>query len=174
MKAIKLVSALSLATILAACSTASDVASNVTEGVSNVASATTNAVKEGATAVSNGVSNTVTTVKNKLTASSKTVVYQCQNNKAVVATYNFEGEKATGLTLTVNDVAVKDLMRDDNNKDFTSFASKTHVWNVDNNFALKTFNKTEAGMLFKKGKNSDEILAKNCEVNQTATAKLNK
>ncbi|SUT87121.1 Uncharacterised protein [Actinobacillus ureae] len=174
MKSIKFISALSLATLLAACSTASDVASTVSEGVSNAASATTNAVKEGATAVSNGVSNTVNTVKNKLTASSKTVVYQCQNSKTVVATYDFEGEKATGLTLTVNDVAVKELMRDEKNKDFASFASKTHVWNLDETFSLSTFNKTEAGMLFKKGKNADEILAKNCEVNQTATAKLNK
>ncbi|WGE90396.1 hypothetical protein [Actinobacillus genomosp. 1] len=170
MKGIKFISALSFAALLAACSTANDVASNV----SNAASATTNAVKEGATAVSNGVSNTVNTVKNKLTASSKTVVYQCQNNKTVVATYDFEGEKATGLTLTVNDVAVKELMRDEKNKDFASFASKTHVWNLDETFSLSTFNKTEAGMLFKKGKNADEILAKNCEVNQTATAKLNK
>ncbi|VEI44439.1 Uncharacterised protein [Actinobacillus equuli] len=41
------------------------------------------------------------------------MVYQCQNSKTVVATYDFEGEKATGLTLTVNDVAVKELMRDE-------------------------------------------------------------
>ncbi|UKH14676.1 hypothetical protein [Actinobacillus pleuropneumoniae] len=75
---------------------------------------------------------------------------------------------------TANDVAVKELMRDEKNKDFASFASKTHVWNLDETFSLSTFNKTEAGMLFKKGKNADEILAKNCEVNQTATAKLNK
>lgn len=46
MKGIKFVSALSFAALLAACSTANDVASNVTEGVSNVASATTNGVKK--------------------------------------------------------------------------------------------------------------------------------
>ncbi|WP_150539374.1 hypothetical protein [Actinobacillus vicugnae] len=174
MKLTKFASALSLATLLAACATASDVASTVTEGASNAASATTNAVKEGANAVSTSVSNTVNTVKNKLTTSSKTVVYQCQSNKTVVASYEFEGEKAISSTLSVNDVAVKGLMRNEKNKDFASFESKTHVWNLDDTFTLSTFNKTEAGMLFKKGKNADEILAKNCEINQTATAKLNK
>ncbi|OOF56907.1 hypothetical protein [Rodentibacter myodis] len=174
MKAIKLVSALSLAAMLAACSTASEVASTVGNGVSNAATATVDAVKDGANAVSNGVSNTVSSVKNSLTGSTRMVVYQCQNNKTVIAAYDFSGEKATGLTLTVNDVAVKSLMRDDSNKDFASFASKTYVWNVDNSFTLSTFDKTESGMLFKKGKTSDEILAKSCVVNQAETARLNK
>lgn len=92
------------------------------------------------------------------------MVYQCQNNKTVVATYDFEGEKATGLTLTVNDVAVKELMRDEKNKDFASFASKTHVWNLDETFSLSTFNKTEAGMLFKKVKMRMKSLQKTAKL----------
>lgn len=163
MKLVKLASALSLVTVLAACSTANDVASSVTD-----------TVKNGVNTVSNGVSNTVNGVKNVLNRSSKSVVYQCQNNKTVVANYEFEGEKATAVTLSVNNVAVKSLKRDENNQDFASFASDSHTWNVDNHFNLATFDKTEAGMLFNKGKQADEILAKNCEVNKTATAKLNK
>src|SRR3712207_5874699 len=97
MKTMKVISALSLATILAACSTANEVASSVTDGVSNVATATTNAVKDGAQAVSNGVSNTVSNMKNAVIGTSKTVAYQCDNKKVVVANYKFDGEKATSV-----------------------------------------------------------------------------
>ncbi|PJG83741.1 hypothetical protein [Caviibacterium pharyngocola] len=158
MKLIKITSALSLAAILAACSPAKDEAKPMASA-SETSSVTQTAQTETAQ------------VQPELNL--RAVVYQCQQGVVVSANYDFEGEKAVGLTLTVNDVAVKSLMRDDSNKDFASFVSPTHVWNVDETFTLSTFNKTEAGMLFKKGEQSDEILAKDCVVDQAATAKLN-
>lgn len=118
-------------------------------------------------------STATNSVLNQAELSSKAVVYQCQNKVVVSANYDFAGEKAIGLTLTVNDVAVKSLMRDETNKDFASFVSPTHMWNMDETFTLSTFNKTEPGILFRKGANSDEILAKACVVDQVTTAKLN-
>lgn len=148
MKLIKFIPAVMATVVLAACSTA--------------------------TKVENTMEKAGEEMKAAMTETSRTVVYTCQRNKQVVASYAFTGEKATGVTLTVNNVAVKGLMRDDNNKDLASFTSKSHIWNVENSFNLANFDKTSGVMLFQKGKKSDKILAKDCAVNVAETAKLNK
>lgn len=101
----------------------------------------------------------------------KTIVYQCQNKKEIVASYEFAGEKATGVTLTLNNKVVKDLVRNDN-PDFAAFESKTHLFNVEKGLTAGTADKTDAAMLFKHTKKSDQILAKDCRVNAEKTAKL--
>lgn len=169
MKLVKFIPALAATMVLAACSTASDAVSSVGSAVSNTVDATTTAVKDGATAVKDGVESAKNAVMGK---STKAVAYTCQNNTVVVANYSFDGEKATGVSLIVNKKAVKGLARDDKNTDFTSFASASHVWNVDAGLTAATFDKSTDGMLFKKGKDSDQILAKSCQVNVEATKKL--
>ena len=114
---------------------------------------------------------TMTETQPMVKNSVKTIVYQCQNKKEIVASYEFEGEKATGVTLTVNNKAVKDLMRNDN-QDFAAFESKTHLFNVDKGLTASTADKTDAVMLFKHTKKSDQILAKDCRVNAEKTVQL--
>ena len=112
-------------------------------------------------------------VKAEPVKSERVVVYNCQNKTKVVAAYDFTDNQATGLTLTVNNKVIKDLERDAEAKDFVTFKSQTHVWNLDEGFDLANYDKKTAVTLYKKGKKADKILAKNCEINQKETAKLN-
>ena len=103
----------------------------------------------------------------------KTVVYSC-NKKIVTAVYQFEGQEPTGAMVMVgNKVIAKDFARDASQKDFTAFTSGNYVWNVDSGLTLDKFDSVVPVNLLQKGKKSDKIIVKNCDVNAKATAKAN-
>ena len=103
----------------------------------------------------------------------KTVVYSC-NKKTVTAVYQFEGQEPTGAMVMVgNKVIAKDFVRDTTQKDFTVFTSGNYVWNVDSDLTLNKFDSVLPVNLLEKGKKSDRIIVKNCDVNAKATAKAN-
>ncbi|MDH2925435.1 hypothetical protein EV693_11431 [Nicoletella semolina] len=114
----------------------------------------------------------------KLTNRSKSVVYSCQNHKTVTASYAFQDDQVKAVNLVVGKgkkaVTIPALTRDEANQDFTSFTSNEYVWNVENGFTFDNATSKVGGMLTKKGKDSDEILAKLCDINTSATKKLNK
>lgn len=103
----------------------------------------------------------------------KTVVYSC-NKKPVTAVYQFQGQEPTGAMVMVgNKVIAKDFVRDTTQKDFTVFTSGNYVWNVDSDLTLNKFDSVLPVNLLEKGKKSDRIIVKNCDVNAKATAKAN-
>ena len=103
----------------------------------------------------------------------KTVVYSC-NKKTVTAVYQFEGKEPTSAMVMVgNKVIAKDFARDASQKDFTAFTSGNYVWNVDSGLTLDKFDSVVPVNLLQKGKKSDKIIVKNCDVNAKATAKAN-
>ena len=107
------------------------------------------------------------------TITDKTVVYSC-NKKTVTAVYQFEGQEPTGSMVMVgNKVIAKDFARDASQKDFTAFTSGNYVWNVDSGLTLDKFDSVVPVNLLQKGKKSDKIIVKNCDVNAKATAKAN-
>ena len=107
------------------------------------------------------------------TITDKTVVYSC-NKKTVTAVYQFEGQEPTGAMVMVgNKVIAKDFARDTAQKDFTAFTSGNYVWNVDSGLTLDKFDSVVPVNLLQKGKKSDKIIVKNCDVNVKATAKAN-
>ena len=107
------------------------------------------------------------------TITDKTVVYSC-NKKTVTAVYQFEGQEPTGAMVMVgNKVIAKDFARDASQKDFTAFTSGNYVWNVDSGLTLDKFDSVVPVNLLQKGKKSDKIIVKNCDVNVKATAKAN-
>ena len=67
----------------------------------------------------------------------------------------------------------KDFVRDTTQKDFTVFTSGNYVWKVTNNLTLNKFDSVLPVKLLEKGKKSDRIIVKNCDVNAKATAKAN-
>ncbi|KMK51976.1 hypothetical protein RO21_03300 [[Actinobacillus] muris] len=174
MKLMKFAPALAAALVLSACSTASDVVSSTTNAVSKTADAVSSGVSQAATTVKDGVSDAVKTVTDKFDTTTKSVVYHCQNNTLVTATYGFEGEKAKSVNLTLGKKVIKGLMVDDKAPNPVTFESKTHRWNTDETFSLATFDKSSSVMLTKLGKQTDQILAKNCRIDEAETAKLNK
>lgn len=108
-----------------------------------------------------------------LSITDKTVVYSC-NKKTVTAVYQFEGQEPTGAMVMVgNKVIAKDFARDASQKDFTAFTSGNYVWNVDSGLTLDKFDSVVPVNLLQKGKKSDKIIVKNCDVNAKATAKAN-
>ena len=143
MKFVKVFSAMATVAILAACS-------NATANVESKAA---------------GAMPTIT---------DKTVVYSC-NKKTVTAVYQFEGQEPTGAMVMVgnNKVIAKDFARDASQKDFTAFTSGNYVWNVDSGLTLDKFDSVVPVNLLQKGKKSDKIIVKNCDVNSKATAKAN-
>ncbi|OOF64926.1 hypothetical protein [Rodentibacter sp. Ppn85] len=174
MKLMKFAPALAAALVLSACSTASDVVSSTTNAVSKTTDAVVDGVSQAATTVKDGVSGAVKTVTDKFDTTTKSVVYLCQNNTLVTATYGFEGEKAKSVNLTVGKKIIKGLAVNEKAPNPVTFESKTHRWNADEAFSLKTFDKSESVMLTQLGKKTDTILAKNCRIDEAATAKLNK
>ena len=123
-------------------------------------------------------SNATANVESKATGAmptitDKTVVYSC-NKKTVTAVYQFEGQEPTGAMVMVgNKVIAKDFARDAAQKDFTAFTSGNYVWNVDSGLTLDKFDSVVPVNLLQKGKKSDKIIVKNCDVNVKATAKAN-
>ena len=72
-----------------------------------------------------------------------------------------------------NKVIAKDFARDAAQKDFTSFTSGKYVWNVDSGLTLDKFDSVAPVNLLIKGKKTDKIVVKNCDVDAKATAKAN-
>lgn len=171
MKFIKLLPTLGAIAVLAACSTASDIASSTVNAVGNAGSAVVDgtkaaggAVVDGAKAAGNVVADGATATKDLLTGS-KTVSYTCdasgKTNQPVVAVYTFSNGEPSTATVTINKKVVgKDLKVDTAYKDGVKFISGTKVWSLDTGFNSKTAETTVPVMFT----SNNQILAKNCAV----------
>lgn len=171
MKLIKLLPTFAAATVLAACSTVSDVASSTANAVGNAGSvvvdgakAAGGAVADGASAVGTAVSNGATAAKDVVTGS-KTIAYTCsvngKTNQPVSAVYTFNNGEASMATVTINKKVVgKNLKVDATYKDGVKFISGTNVWSLDTGFNAKTAETTVPVMFTA----NNQILAKNCTV----------
>lgn len=110
----------------------------------------------------------------ELPTTTKAVAYRCQGKKTLTATYTFSGEEVKSAVLKLGKKELGEFTRDTTaSADFTTFVAGDYLWNADAGLTLSTFDKTEGSNLFKKGKNSDAIIAKDCRLNAKATAKLN-
>lgn len=184
MKLVKFVPAVAATLVLAACSAGSNVVSNTADAVGNAANAVTGAV----TATSNAVTGIATTVKETaageltktealLPTQNKSVVYDCQNNTTVTATYAFHNEDVKGANLKVGKTAIKGFVTNaelSQKLDAVTFVSGQYSFSVENGLTYSNAEKATAIMLTKHGKKADQILAKNCKINESATARLNK
>ncbi|WP_303820153.1 Holliday junction resolvase [Actinobacillus minor] len=171
MKLIKLLPTLGAIAVLAACSTASDIASSTVSAVGNAGSAVVDSAKaaggavvDGAKAAGNVVADGATATKDLLTGS-KTVSYTCdasgKTNQPVVAVYTFSNGEPSTATVTINKKVVgKDLKVDPAYKDGVKFVSGTKVWSLDTGFNSKTAETTVPVMFT----SNNQILAKNCAV----------
>lgn len=171
MKLIKLLPTLGAIAVLAACSTASDIASSTVSAVGSAGSAVVDgakaaggAVVDGAKAAGNVVADGATATKDLLTGS-KTVSYTCdvsgKTNQPVVAVYTFSNGEPSTATVTINKKVVgKDLKVDTAYKDGVKFVSGTKVWSLDTGFNSKTAETTVPVMFT----SNNQILAKNCAV----------
>lgn len=171
MKLIKLLPTLGAIAVLAACSTASDIASSTVNAVGNAGSAVVDgakaaggAVVDGAKSAGNVVADGATATKDLLTGS-KTVSYTCdasgKTNQPVVAVYTFSNGEPSTATVTINKKVVgKDLKVDTAYKDGVKFVSGTKVWSLDTGFNSKTAETTVPVMFT----SNNQILAKNCAV----------
>lgn len=107
------------------------------------------------------------------TITDKTVVYSC-NKQTVTAVYQFENQEPVAAMVSVGDgIIAKDFTRDKSQNDFTSFVSGDYVWNVDSGLTLDKFDSVVPVNLIQKGKSSDNIIVKNCDINVKATKKAN-
>ncbi|MFY1028023.1 hypothetical protein ACE4RU_10020 [Actinobacillus seminis] len=176
MKLVKFVPAFVATLVLAACFNNQEVA-QIQQTQVAVAQATENATQPVKDVVNTG-NGTAELKVEKMTDAAKTVVYRCQSGKQVTATYVFQGEEAVAVNLVLQNgkttQKIPTLNRDAANPDFTSFVSKDYIWNVSTGFTNATVTAETTGMLTQLGKDSDEILAKLCDVDQKATAKINK
>lgn len=177
MKLVKFVPALAATLVLAACSNANNqvVPQPTVDPVAKVADQAIQQVNDIAGNVTHGVA----AVKvEKATDSSKSIVYRCQSGKWVTANYVFQGEGAKAVNILLQNgqkiQKIPTLTRDVANKDFTSFKSDRYIWNVSTGFMLSNATDETTGMLTKLGKETDEILAKLCDVDSKLTKKLNK
>ena len=88
--------------------------------------------------------------------------------------YQFENQEPIGAMVSVGDnIIAKDFTRDKSQNDFTSFTSGDYIWNVDSGLTLDKFDSVVPVNLIQKGKSSDKIIIKNCDVNVKATKKAN-
>lgn len=174
MKLVKFVPAVAAILVLAACSTATDIASNTVGGVKDAAIATTDAV---ATATADAVKGAVDVTKEVLTTKTKSVAYKCSKGDVVVA-YAFSGDVVKGANVRIGkNTEIKGfLVNAELSKkiDSPSFISGNYVLTVDNGLSFENATKTDLVMLTKKGEKSDEIVAKNCTINDATTKLLNK
>lgn len=177
MKLVKFVPAIAATLVLAACSTANDVASSSVSAVSNTAGAVTESASNVGVAVVNSVSGTaevtqasVKTSVGKINTTSKSVAYKCLNKVKVSATYAFEGDKPKAVNLQLGKKVITGLLYDASNQDQPTFKSDKYVWNLDNDFYQDIYK--SGAMLTEDGKDSDMILAKLCEVDKATTKRL--
>lgn len=174
MKLVKFVPALAATLVLAACSNQATTTQPTQDPVAQATETATQQVKDVA-----GTGHGTAAVKvEKATDSSKSIVYRCLSGKRVTATCAFQGDEAKAVNLVLKEgrksQKIPTLTRDAQNQDFTSFVSDKYIWNVDTGFNLANATKETTGMLTKKGKDSDDILAKLCDVDSKLTKKLNK
>lgn len=182
MKLIKLLPTLGAVAVLAACSTAADIASSTVDAVGSAGSAVVDgaktvggavvdgaktaggAVVDGAKATGNAVASGATAAKDMVTGS-KTVAYTCsvngKTNQPVTAVYTFKDDEPETATVTVQKKVVgKNLKVDSTYKDGVKFVSGTNVWSLDTGFNAKTAETTVPVMFTA----NNVILAKNCAV----------
>ncbi|WP_386689918.1 MULTISPECIES: ACP-like domain-containing protein [unclassified Lonepinella] len=180
MKLVKFIPAICATVVLAACSSApseQEMAAAQAEKEAQVMEQAMNTADAQATEMAKNIDGTAQVKVQKVPTVNKSVVYRCQSGKVVTATYAFENNdpRAVSVRLGKGQKALKvSLARDDNSKDTVSFVSDKYEWNVDTGLTLDNFNGVDAIHLVKKGAESDQILAKLCNVNKTATKRLNK
>ncbi|MGX2985610.1 ACP-like domain-containing protein [Ursidibacter sp. B-7004-1] len=166
MKLVKFVPAIAATLVLAACSTPKE------------ESTAPKAMPQATETVMNTPVGEVTKVEETLMTQNKSVVYSCQKGGTVTATYAFHNSEVKGANVRVgkkNEITGFVVDAEDSKKtEETVFTSGDYVWAVENGLTFDSAEKTNAIMLYKKGKMADEILAKNCKINKSATARLNK
>lgn len=135
MKLVKWVPALAATLVLAACSTATD-ASKAADNASLEAQKSQQEPRR------------------KPIHGERTINYTCLNNVKVSATYTFVEGRPKKVDLKIGKKVFKDLPLDSDSTEGIVFQSKKYVWNI---------NRTGA-MLTERGKGSDNILAKLCDV----------
>lgn len=175
MKLVKFAPALAATLVLAACSNQQAATTQPAQNaVTQAAETATQQVKD----VASTAHGTAAVKVEKATDGSKSIVYRCLSGKRVTATYAFQGDEAKAVNLVLKEgrksQKIPTLTRDAANQDFASFVSDKYIWNVDSGFKLANATKETTGMLTQKGKDSDEILAKLCDVDRKLTKKLNK
>lgn len=177
MKLVKFVPALAATLVLAACSNNSQEVVQVQAKQDAVVQATENATQQVQN-VASTANGTAAVKVEKVTDGSKVIAYRCLSGKRVSATYAFQGDEAKAVNLVLTEgrksQKIPTLTRDAANQDFASFVSDKYIWNVDSSFTLANATKETTGMLTQKGKDSDDILAKLCDVDSKLTKKLNK
>ena len=165
MKLVKFVPAIAATFVLAACSTQQK------ETAPTV-------VPKAQETVMNTPAGEVTKVEKALMTQNKSVVYSCQKGGTVTATYAFHNGEVKGANIRVgkkNELTGFTVDAEDSKKtEETVFASGDYVWAVENGLTFDSAEKSNAIMLYKKGQMADEILVKNCKINKSATARLNK
>ncbi|QGM80914.1 DUF7606 domain-containing protein [Otariodibacter oris] len=180
MKLVKFLPAVTAALVLAACSDVGSMAAKTdsmvksgVDAVDGAASAVSNAASATGTAVKNGaesVSDKMTQAKDMITTRNKSVVYTCQNNTTVTATYGFQNNlpKGAKVLLGKNTLITDFVLDEDHSKktDTTTFVSGDYVWSVESGLTQQNLGKIDAIMLYKTGAQADEILAKNCSIVQ--------
>ncbi|PVX32368.1 hypothetical protein C8D76_1147 [Pasteurella langaaensis DSM 22999] len=179
MKLVKFVPALVATLVLAACSSTS-----AEEAAAAAKAKEAQALEQAAARANDQAANMAKSIDGKaavtvekLATESKSASYRCMNGKTLVATYAFENNVARAVNVRLGkgkNALVASLIRDDNDKDFTAFQSDKYTWKVDVGLTPKNIATINGGNFSAKGANSDEILAKLCSVNSSATNRLNK
>lgn len=149
MKLVKWIPTLAAVLVLAACSNTGDVAAKGADAAAKTEAAATNAAseaKEAGQAAEN-------TAKKPLTGN-KSFTYTCLNKVKVSANYSFEEGKPKKVDLKVGKKVIKGLAYDMGSPERVSFKSDKYVWDLSQ----------AGGMLTERGKGSDNILAKECGV----------
>ncbi len=125
-------------------------------------------------ACANNTTETVAAAQPQVVETTKSVVYSCLNKKSVTAVYTFANQDAVNAVVKVGKKGKEiSLKRDAANTEFASFVDGAYIWNVDPVLTLSTAEQAGGAMLTQKGEEVDTILAKLCQVNKKATAKLN-
>lgn len=179
MKLVKFVPALVATLVLAACSSTSTeeaVAAAKAKEAQAFEQATARANEQAAN-MAKSIDGKAAVNVEKLATENKSASYRCQSGKNLMATYAFENNVARAVNVRLGDgknAITATLLRDDSNKDFTSFQSDKYIWNVESGLTPENIATIDGGNFSAKSASSDEILAKLCSVNKSATVRLNK
>ncbi|BFU59282.1 MULTISPECIES: Holliday junction resolvase [Rodentibacter] len=166
MKLTKVFAALAFASVLGACSTASDIGNTVVDGVK----ATGTAISDGAKAAGSAVVDSAEAVKNTVTGkSSQTVAYLCDSNgktnRPVSATYLFDGDNVKSSSVTLGKkVLAKNLPVDEKYTDGVQFTDGKNVWTLISAVTPKNVKSVEPVMFTVKGQETDRIIVRNCSI----------
>lgn len=175
MKLVKFLPSLAAVAVLAACSQTSQTVQQ--PQLSGVEQANQTATQQADKVAQVAGGQSAVSVE-KVTNRTKSVVYQCLNKTMLTANYAFEGDSVKAVNLALgsgkNVKTIPTLIRDENNHDFVTFVSDKYLWSVENGFNFENATSKTGGNLTEKGSEADIILAKLCNINKTATARLNK